>query len=50
MVVSVVVQFGSCAVLNLGADRDVVLDKEGLVVLMYMGEGLVMVLQKNIGG
>ena len=49
MVVSVGVELGSCAVLKLGADRNVVLDKESLVVVMYVGVGLVMGLQKNIG-
>ena len=32
---------------EVGADRNVVLDK---VVVMYVGVGLVMGLQKNIGG
>ena len=49
MVVNVGVQLGSCAVLKLGVDRNGGLDKEGLVVVMYVGLGLVMGLQKNIG-
>ena len=49
VVVSVGVQLESCAVLKLGADINVVLDKEGLVVVMYVGVGLVIGLQKNIG-
>ena len=43
-------QLGSCAVLKLGSDRNVGSDMEGLVVVMYVGVGLVMGLQKNIGG
>ena len=49
VVVSVGVQLGSCSVLKLGVDRNVGLDKEGLVVVMYVGVGLVMGLQNNIG-
>ena len=48
MVVSVGVLLGSCSVLKLGVDRNVSLDKEGLVVVMYVGVGLVMDLQNNI--
>ena len=42
-------QLGSCAVLKLGVDRNGGLDKEGLVVVMYVGVVQVMGLQKNIG-
>ena len=43
MVVNVGVQLGSCAVLKLGVDRNVGLDNEGLVLVMYIGVGLVLV-------
>ena len=36
LVVSVGVQLGSCSVLKLGVDRNVGLDKEGLVVVMWV--------------
>ena len=49
MVVSVGVHLGSCSVLKLGVDRNVCLNKEGLVVVMYVGVGLVMGFQNNIG-
>ena len=49
VVVSKGVHLGSCSVLKLGVDRNVGLDKEGLVVVMYVGVGLVMGLQNNIG-
>ena len=42
-------QLGSCTVLKLGVDKKVGLDKDGLVVVMYVVVGLVMGLQKNIG-
>ena len=48
VVVSEVVHLGSCSVLKLGVDINVGLDKEGLVLGMYMGVGLVMGLQNNI--
>ena len=49
VVVSEGVHLGSCSVLKLGVYRNVGLDKEGLVVVMYVGVGLVMGLQNNIG-
>ena len=48
MVVSVGVQLGSYAVLKLGVVRNVGLYKEGLVVVVYVGVGLVVGLKKNI--
>ena len=49
VVVSEGVHLGSCSVLKFGVYRNVGLDKEGLVVVMYVGVGLVMGLQNNIG-
>ena len=49
VVVSEGVDLGSCSVLKLGVDRNVGLDKEGLVVVMYVGVGLGMGFQNNIG-
>ena len=49
MVVSVGVQLGSCAVLKLGVDRNVDLDKDGLVVVLFVSVALVVGLQKNKG-
>jgi hypothetical protein len=49
VVVSEGVHLGSCSVLKLSVDRNVGLDKEGLVVVMYVGVGLVIGLQNNIG-
>ena len=49
MVLNVGVQLGSCAVLKLGVDINVGLDKEGLVVVIFRGLGLVMCLQNNLG-
>ena len=37
VVVSEGVHMGSCSVLKLGVDRNVGLDKESLVVVMYVG-------------
>ena len=44
-----VVHLGSCSVLKLGVDRNVDLDKEGLVVVMYVGVCLLIGLHNNIG-
>ena len=49
VVVSEGVHLGSCSVLKLGVDRNVDLDKVGWVVFMYVGVGLVISLQNNIG-
>ena len=49
VVVSKGVQLGICSVLKLVVDRNVCLDKEGLVVVMYVGVGVVMGFQNNIG-
>ena len=43
VVLSEGVHLGSCSVLKLGVDRNVGLDKEGLVMVMYVGMGLVQV-------
>ena len=49
VVVSKGVYLGSCSVLKFGVYRNVGLDKEGLVVVMYVGVGLVIGMQNNIG-
>ena len=49
VVVSKGVHLEGCSVLKLGVDRNVGLDKEGLVVVMYVGVGLVIGLQNKIG-
>ena len=45
VVVNKGVHLGNC----FGVDRNVGLDKVGLVVVMYVGVGLVISLQNNIG-
>ena len=47
MVVSLGVQLRSWAVLKFGVDRNMGLDKDGVVLVMYVSVSLVLGLQKN---